>query len=420
MQLFPRVLLANEKTTLVLRDENFKDGKVVSVAVQSMEKYNIPHCALYRIDENERYTTFSVTIKDGQAAFNFTPCDEQRHRVYAEYAGKKYTLEIYSLKSDLYALNPYKGDGHIHSTASDGLSSPIDTAIAYYAAGFDYMALTDHHKYAPSAALSKQFSAAGADFKVYAGEEVHNRDMGYFHIINFGATDSVNDIINADPDGVFAAATKNADEIADKYALPDYLDKKEFAFRVWVSQKIREFNGVSVLCHPYWDAYGEYNMQTEMLEFLLKNGIFDAFEVVDDDDHTGNGVNLQTAMYQQLRSEGVILPIVGSSDCHDVKSELFDKFFTYAFASSVNDVKSAIKNLKTAAIERIGGEYRVYGDFRLVKYTRFLVDNFEPLAKKVKSETAEELKHAVENEDFETVKKINALLAEYRKAFFGR
>ena len=125
-------------------------------------------------------------------------------------------------------------------------------------------------------------------------------------------------------------------------------------------------------------------------------------------------------MYQQLRSEGVILPIVGSSDCHDVKSELFDKFFTYAFASSVNDVKSAIKNLKTAAIERIGGEYRVYGDFRLVKYTRFLVDNFEPLAKKVKSETAEELKHAVENEDFETVKKINALLAEYRKAFFGR
>lgn len=420
MQLFPRVLLANEKTTLVLRDENFKDGEVVSVAVQSMEKYNVPHCALYRIDENERYASFSVTIKDGSAKFDFTPCGEQRHRVYAEYAGEKCTLEIYSLKSDLYALNPYKGDGHIHSTASDGLSSPTDTAIAYYAAGFDYMALTDHHKYAPSAALSKRFSSAGTDFKVFAGEEVHNRDMGYFHIINFGATGSVNDIINADPDGVFAAATKDADKIAEKYALPDSLDKNEFAFRVWVSQKIREFNGVSVLCHPYWDAYGEYNMQTEMLEFLLKNGIFDAFEVVDDDDHTGNGVNLQTAMYQQLRSEGVIIPIVGSSDCHNVKSELFDKFFTYAFASSVNEVKNAIKNLKTVAIERIGSEYRVYGDFRLVKYTRFLVDNFEPLAKKVKSETAEELKYAVENEDIETVKKINALFAEYRKAFFGR
>ena len=41
MQLFPRVLLANEKTTLVLRDENLKNGEVVSVAVQSMEKYNI-------------------------------------------------------------------------------------------------------------------------------------------------------------------------------------------------------------------------------------------------------------------------------------------------------------------------------------------------------------------------------------------
>lgn len=49
-----------------------------------------------------------------------------------------------------------------------------------------------------------------------------------------------------------------------------------------------------------------------------------------------------------------------------------------------------------------------------------MIDNFEPSAKKVKSETAEELKYAVENEDFETVKKINALFAEYRKAFFGR
>ena len=420
MQLFPRVLLANEKTTLVLRDENFKDGKVVSVAVQSMEKYNIPHCALYRIDENERYTTFSVTIKDGQAAFNFTPCDEQRHRVYAEYAGKKYTLEIYSLKSDLFALNPYKGDGHIHSTASDGLSSPIDTAIAYYAAGFDYMALTDHHKYAPSAALSKQFSAAGADFKVYAGEEVHNRDMGYFHIINFGATDSVNDIINADPDGVFAAATKNADEIADKYALPDYLDKKEFAFRVWVSQKIREFNGVSVLCHPYWDAYGEYNMQTPMLEFLLEKGIFDAFEVVDDDDHTGNGVNLQTAMYNEMRANGIKVPIIGASDCHSVVSEIFDKFYTYAFCESANDVKQAVKDLKTVAIERINGEYRVYGPFRLVKYARFLCDNLEPEIKAIRRGTASKIAEAIEKENAGIMAKIENVTQNYKKAFFGK
>ena len=50
-------------------------------------------------------------------------------------------------------------------------------------------------------------------FKVYPGEEVHNRGMGYFHIINMGANASVNEIINADPDGVFESIAKNAAEI---------------------------------------------------------------------------------------------------------------------------------------------------------------------------------------------------------------
>ncbi len=420
MELFPRVLRADEKNVLTITDERFSDGDEVSVAVQSMERYNLPHCPLYRIDENDRYKPFSVTVKNGKAEFEFTPLGEQRHRIYVKHSCEKFTLEVYSLKSDLYALNPYKGDGHIHSTASDGIFSPLDTAVGYYSAGFDYIVLTDHHKYAHSAVLAKQFEAAKTDFKVYPGEEVHNRDMGYFHIINYGAESSVNDIINADPDGVFEEATANADKLAKQYSLPDTIDKKEFAFRYWVSQKIREFNGVSVLAHPYWDAYGEYNMQTEMLEVLLKNGIFDALEVVDDDDTTGNGVNLQTAMYQQLRSEGIVIPIVGSSDCHNLNSELFDKFFTYAFCESVNDVKSAIKNLKTTAVERIGKEYRVYGEFRLVKYTRFLIDNFEPQARKLKFRSADDLKLAVENKDSETVKKINDLSANYRKAFFGR
>ena len=420
LKLFPRVILADKTTELRLSGDELTSGTKVTVSVQSMEKYNVPHTDKYRIDEDNRLIARDIVVNGGEAKFDFTPFGEQRHRVYIDTGARKAAFEIYSLKEDLYKLTPLKGDTHLHTTESDGLFTPTETVAAYYEAGFDYMAITDHHKYAGSAKMAATMDKIAEHFKVYPGEEVHNRGMGYFHIINFSASASVNEIINADPDGVFESIAKNADEIKKQYALPDCIDEKEFAFRLWVSQKIRESGGLSVLCHPYWDAYGEYNMQTEMLEFLLKNGIFDAFEVVDDDDHTGNGVNLQTAMYQQLRSEGVIIPIVGSSDCHDVKSELFDKFFTYAFASSVNDVKSAIKGLKTVAIERIGGEYRAYGDFRLVKYARFLVDNFEPLAKKVKSETAEELKYAVENEDFKTIKKINALFAEYRKAFFGR
>ena len=420
MELYPRVLRADKPNALTISDERLKNDKTVFVIVQSMERYNFPHSSLYRIDESDRYKPFPVTVKNGVAKFNFFPLGEQRHRVYIEYSGEKTEFELYSLKEDLYVLNPYKGDGHIHSTASDGLSSPLDTAIAYYAGGFDYIALTDHHKYAPSRALSDKMNDILNEFCVYAGEEVHNRDMGYYHIINFGAEKSVNEIINENPDAVFEKITANAAKIAKKYHLPSSLDKKEFAFRVWVSEKIREFNGISVLCHPYWDAYGEYNMQSEMLDFLLKNRIFDAFEVVDDDDHTGNGVNLQVATYQQLRAEGVKIPIIGSSDCHDVKSFLFDKFFTYAFCDNVKNVKAAIKNFKTVGVERIDGEYRVHGDLRLVKFTRFLIDNFEPAAKKIKSEAAKALKLAVETNDVKKAAEIENFSLIYRKRFFGR
>ena len=419
LKLFPRVLLANEKTELRLSGDELVDGTKVTVSVQSMEKYNIPHTDKYQIDEDNRLIARDIDVNGGEAKFDFTPFGEQRHRVYIDTVACKASFEIYSLEEDLYKLTPFKGDTHLHTTESDGLFTPTETVSAYYEAGFDYMAITDHHKYAGSAKMAATMDKIAKYFKIYPGEEIHNRGMGYFHIINFGASSSVNEIINVDPDGVFEKITQNAAEIKKQYVLPDSIDEKEFAFRLWVSQKIREFGGLSVLCHPYWDAYGEYNMQTPMLEFLLKNGIFDAFEVVDDDDHTGNGVNLQTAIYNEMRADGIKVPIVGASDCHSVVSEIFDKFFTYAFCESADGVKQAVKDLKTVAVERIGNEYRVYGPFRLVKYTRFLCDNLEPEIKTIRKGTASRIAEAIESKSADLMAKIEVASQEYKQAFFG-
>ena len=419
LKLFPRVILANKATELHLSGDELKGGTKITVSVQSMEKYNVPHTDKYRIDEDNRLIARDIDVNDGEAKFDFTPFGEQRHRVYIDTGARKASFEIYSLEEDLYKLTPFKGDTHLHTTESDGLFTPIETVSAYYEAGFDYMAITDHHKYAGSAKMAATMDKIAKYFKVYPGEEVHNRGMGYFHIINFGASSSVNEIINADPDGVFEKVTTNASEIKKQYALPDSIDEKEFAFRLWVSKKIREFGGLSVLCHPYWDAYGEYNMQTTMLEFLLEKGIFDAFEVVDDDDHTGNGVNLQTAIYNEMRANGIKVPIISASDCHSVVSDIFDKFFTYAFCENVNDVKQAVKDLKTVAVERIGNEYRVYGPFRLVKYARFLCDNLEPEIKAIRKGTASKIAEAIESKNADLMAQIEVASQEYKQAFFG-
>ena len=99
---------------------------------------------------------------------------------------------------------------------------------------------------------------------------------------------------------------------------------------------------------------------------------------------------------------------------------MFGKFFTYAFCDNVRKVKEAIKNFKTVGVERINGEYRVHGDLRLVKYTRFLIDNFEPTARKIKSENATAIKTAIETNDLKKAAEIEKLSLTYRKRFFGR
>lgn len=420
LQLFPRVIPAGKKTALVISGDDLKGKRKIYVAAQSTEIYNVPHCEKYFIDEDKRYKFSAVAVKGGKAEFEFTPVGEQKHRIYVDTGSRRITFEVFSLEKDLYELNPYKGDTHMHSTESDGLFTPAEVVAAYYERGYDYIAITDHHKYRGSEKIAKTVDKIAKRFKVYPGEEVHNRGMGYFHIINFGGSDSVNEIILADTDGVFASVTADAERLKKEYSLPDYVDAKEFAFRKWVSDKIREFGGVSVLCHPYWDAYGEYNMQTPMLETLLKNGVYDAFEVVDDDDKTGNGVNLQVAMYNELRADGVKIPIVGASDCHNVVSEIFDKFFTYAFAKDVGDVKNAVKDFKSVAVERIGNEYRVHGPFRLVRYARFLTDNFESGMAEIRKGVAGKVEEIIKKRDGSAMAKIEEPAENFRKAFFGR
>ena len=157
LQLFPRVIPSDKESALVISGDDLKGKREVKVAVQSMELYNLPHCDKYFIDEDKRYALSDVAVKGGKAEFKFTPKGEQRHRVYVDTGARKLTFEIYSLGEDLYKLNPYKGDTHMHSTESDGLFTPAEVVAAYYERGYDYIAITDHHKYKGSAEIAKKW-----------------------------------------------------------------------------------------------------------------------------------------------------------------------------------------------------------------------------------------------------------------------
>ena len=72
----------------------------------------------------------SVTLRPQNGAISFTHTfDEEQEWVISlkpltdqKRSPKKTSLEfrVYALENDLYALNPYRGDLHVHSTGSDG------------------------------------------------------------------------------------------------------------------------------------------------------------------------------------------------------------------------------------------------------------------------------------------------------------
>ncbi|MEG2076134.1 MAG: hypothetical protein RRY34_06490, partial [Victivallaceae bacterium] len=68
--------------------------------------------------------------------------------------------------------------------------APIYVAARYREAGFDFMAVTDHHRYAPSLEAINFWQNKPIELKLFPGEEVH-APGNPVHIINFGSKFSV-------------------------------------------------------------------------------------------------------------------------------------------------------------------------------------------------------------------------------------
>jgi hypothetical protein len=64
-----------------------------------------------------------------------------------------------------------KGSVHVHTTNSDGDSSPADVARWYRRHGYDFIILTDHNMVTPVEELNREFASDGG-FLVISGEEI--------------------------------------------------------------------------------------------------------------------------------------------------------------------------------------------------------------------------------------------------------
>ncbi len=376
------------------------------------------HTPKYRIDEEDRYDyTLLTTCGDDLYCTDYDFTAEQQYTIRIKYNDKIICRShIYSVDDDLAQLNAYKGDTHLHTCRSDGEGTPFEVACNYRAVGFDFIAITDHHRFSPSLEAQSQIKELTDKFFVFRGEEVHNKDMGYFHIINFNGESSVNDIIETDD----AYVEAELERILSTYDLSGLSDPRCVAYRIFVAEHIRKANGVAIMAHSYWECYGEYHMQTEEFIYHWQNGHFDALEVIAGCDGTGNGNNLQEMLRCDMLAEGYKIPVVGSSDAHTavnkVATDLFNNQFTIVFAKDFDDIPNAIKNEQGVAVDRTDDvHYRAIGKFRYAKYARFLMQEFYLLYAKLCDLHAK----ALASKDSTQIKETEIKLDNLKRKFFN-
>ena len=415
---YPRVVAAHSRQSLHFCVSGHLPAGGLQARLMPMEVYDVSHAPDYWSHHADRYEWIDLTpCGDGVYTADFAFGAEQRYAVRLR-AGEEtgYPVYLYAVDADLAPLRPFKGDTHLHTNRSDGKDEPFDSAMAYRAAGYDFMAVTDHGRYYPSVELAAELAPLTDRFYVMPGEEVHPKGGSYFHIVSLGASRSVTEVFEQRPDEA-AAAVDSILQARDLSALPD---PRAAAYRIYIASQIRSAGGVAVLTHPFWETDGEYNMQPAECVYHMRHGDFDTLEVLGGNDDTGNGNNLLEMLWHQTRAEGIRLPVVGSSDGHTTTVwcdyDHFGHQFTLALAADRADLLPAIREGRTVAVDRQNDKhFRCVGDYRLVKYARFLMAEYYPYHTTLCADHAA----ALTARDAATIATAEAALTAHDTQFFG-
>ena len=381
----PKVLLANNHGTITIRPLGHHAAFVQETPYTITV---IPMNETKRNDTSQAYPVYKANSTDGYLSFSHQFGAEGQYvlRIVSQVDGmpRGFPLElrVYAVEEDLYRLRPYRGDFHAHSCYSDGKEAPAIVAANYRKAGFDFLSITDHERYEPSIEAIDAYRDTAIDMKLFPGEEVHPQG-NRTHYIHFGGTSSVNKLMRSD----WARYHREVAEIAAGLDIPESLNRHEFASCLWVCREIHRAGGFAVMVHPYWIHDYAYHVREDMSAYMLKAKCFDAFELI-------GGQTLQenlpqVALWQQLRAEGNVIPVLGCSDSHGtVNSAWFNMAKTIVFAenSECSAIMSAIRQNRSVAQEQYKFEPygqealpRMYGEYRYVMFALFLEEEYFPI-----------------------------------------
>lgn len=393
---YPAIVRANTISTIRIRPlgENtaFLPSVTYTIEIRGVET----HCANYA---HLPYATYHITPNaDGDLEITHHFNGEQKHaitlkRPQEDLEAPPYrsitqrskrsqnadaSLQVYSLEDDLYGLRCFKGEVHCHTYESDGIQDVCHTVGNYRAAGYDFLAITDHYITMSSEKAQRLFDSAPVDMTLLLGEECHI-PTEQIHAVHIGGHQSVNACFRENP----SAAEQEMLAIEQELSLPSHINCRDYAWRMWIARKAREFGGISILTHPHWIWFDTYFMASAITQQLLTDGVYDALDITDQEADT------TVALWTEMQAQGHRIPVVGCTDSHytDANNPHHPARGGYTLVFSKDrsepNLLSAICDGRSVAINATGDPERIYGPYRLVKYARFLLDNYYPIYKRL-------------------------------------
>lgn len=390
--IYPSIVKANQETTITIHPlgENtaFTPNVTYTVEIRGVETFCSDYAhlpvAVYRVMPNSdgelEITHFfsgeqkhAITLKRPQEDLDATPYKNITHRS-RRHENADALLQVYSLDSDLYGMRCFKGEVHCHTYESDGIQDVRHTVGNYRTAGYDFMAITDHYISMPSEKAKKIFDTAPVDMTLLLGEECHV-PTEQIHAVYIGGSESVNAYFRDHAD----AAEQEMLAIEAQLNLPVHINRRDYAWRVWIARKAQEFGGIAILTHPHWIWFDTYFMASAITQQLLADEVYDALDITDEEADT------TVALWAETQAQGHRIPVVGCTDSHYTDANNPHRpargGYTLVFAPdrSEHSLLDAIRNNRSLAVNATGDPARIQGPYRLVKFARFLLDNYYPI-----------------------------------------
>lgn len=320
---------------------------------------------------------YAITLKRPQEDLEATPYRDITHR-NKRGENTDAVLQVYALNDDLYGMRCFKGEVHCHTYESDGIQDVCHTVGNYRTAGYDFLAITDHYISMGAEKAKRVFASAPVDMTLMLGEECHV-PTEQIHAVHIGGRESVNAYFRNHP----AEAEREMLAIEAELELPPHINRRDYAWRVWIARKAQEFGGISILAHPHWIWFDTYFMASAITQQLLIDGIYDALDITDQEADT------TVALWAEMQTEGHRIPVVGCTDSHYTDANDPHRpakgGYTLVFAPdrTEQNILAAIREGRCLAVNAAGSPERAQGPYRLVKFARFLLDNYYPVYKRL-------------------------------------